>query len=231
LASRRLSILIPYGGTEEWRQRHFYWLLDRYGKLLPDAQIVIGTSDEPFNRGKARNEAFSKSTGDVLLIADADTIFHLDQIEAAINMLQGHRTWVIPYGWYYNLNRETSENILMLDSGETVMEPTSPASWEHKVESWAGLLVMPREAFEQVGGYDEGFQGWGYEDNAFRLALDTLWGSHTRLPWSYCLHLWHPIAADGGFEQPHIHENRARYRLYEAAVGNPAAMRRVINGR
>lgn len=223
-----LSVLIPYGGDEEWRDRNFNWLLRRYGDLLPGAQIVIGSSEEPFNRGEARNRAFSQCSADTLLIADADTLFHVDQIEAAIQMLKWRRTWVIPYTWYYNLSREVTNSILNLDPTETIMEPTSPASYEHKVESWAGLLVMSRIAFETVGGYDERFQGWGYEDNAFRLAMDTLWGQHERVAWGYCLHLWHPAAEEDRFGQPHIYENRARFRDYEAASGDPGRMRQVV---
>lgn len=224
-----LSVLIPYGGTEEWRERSFHWLLRRYGDLLPGAQIVIGSSDaENFSRAEARNRAFGQCTGDTLLIADADTIFHPDQLTAAINLLKGKRNWVLPYQWYYNLSREVTDSILNLDASETITEPVHPASYEHKIESWAGLLVTPREAFEVVGGYDERFQGWGYEDNAFRLALDTLWGQHERLAWGYCLHLWHPSSEDGCFGQPHIFDNRSLLLDYQAAYGDPAQMRTVV---
>lgn len=223
-----LSVIIPYGGNDEWRERSFNWLLRRYGDLLPGAQIVIGTSQEPFNRAEARNQAFAQSTGDVLLIADADTVFHADQVEAAVNMLKGQRTWVIPYTWYYNLSKEATESILNLECNEVILEPTSPSSYEHKIESWAGLLVMHREAFETVNGYDERFQGWGYEDNAFRFALDTLWGPHKRLSWGYCLHLWHSAPESERFGQPKISENRALFRDYEAANGDPERMRAVV---
>jgi predicted glycosyltransferase involved in capsule biosynthesis len=223
-----LSVLIPYGGDEEWRERNFHWLLRRYGDLLPGAQIVIGSSDEPFSRARARNQAFSQCTGDTLLIADADTLFHVDQIEAAVQLLHRRRTWVIPYTWYYNLSREVTNSVLNLDPTETILEPTSTSSYEHKVESWAGLLVMSRTAFELVGGYDERFQGWGYEDNAFRLALDTLWGPHERVGWGYCLHLWHPAPESECFGQPNIDANRALFRDYEAAHGDPIRMRAVV---
>jgi predicted glycosyltransferase involved in capsule biosynthesis len=202
--------------------------MTRYSLLLPGVEIVIGPSEEPFNRSAARNTAFAGSHGDVLLIADADTIFHADQILAAVEMVQKERTWVIPYAWYYNLSEEVTDNILELDPGETILEPANPSLWEHKIVSWAGLLVMPREAFEEVGGYDERFEGWGFEDNAFRLALDTLWAPHQRIDWGYCLHLWHPVTKHDRFEQPQIETNRGLYMRYEAAHRDPARMRLVL---
>lgn len=34
-----------------------------------------------------------------------------------------------------------------------------------------GLLLVTREAWQTVGGYDESFIGWGYEDSDFNLRL------------------------------------------------------------
>ena len=44
------------------------------------------------------------------------------------------------------------------------------------VPSMTGLLVVHREAFERVGGFDEGFVGWGGEDIELRLRLFLLGG-------------------------------------------------------
>jgi len=53
-----------------------------------------------------------------------------------------------------------------------------------------GSLAVERDAFFALGGYDEGFVGWGGEDNEF-------WErAQTRRVWPYAylpiLHLWHP---------------------------------------
>ena len=56
--------------------------------------------------------------------------------------------------------------------------------------------IMPREAFEAVGGWDERFRGWGGEDYAFARALDTLWGPHKNTA-NDILHLWHPRITGG----------------------------------
>jgi glycosyltransferase involved in cell wall biosynthesis len=226
-----LSILIPFGSADPWRQRLFEWVQRRYEAVLPDAEIVIGTSETPFNRSAARNDAFRRSGGDIIVVADADTICPLPQLRRAIDMAgDGH--WVLPYAAhnYYNLSERATARILEHDPSTDVHEPRNSDDWEFKLESWAGLLVMPRSAYEAAGTYDERFVGWGLEDNAFRVALDTMWGPHIRTT-GPCLHLWHPTSEDARFGQPNIKANLNLYRRYQRASKSQAAMERVLASR
>lgn len=217
-----LSVLVPWRpSTDGYRNRSFAWLRHRYHQLLPDAQLVIGTSSaERFNRSEARNNAFNYSDGDVVLIADADTIFHAQSIRLAVMVAAtGAAHWVIPYGEkrYYNLSHRRTEEILALDPAADIPEPTDEDDWEHKLTSWAGLLVVTRAAYQEAGGYDERFAGWGYEDNAFRAALDHRVGPHSRLD-GHCEHLWHPVAVGECFDNPDIEANRKLYQKYELGI-------------
>ncbi|MGV3522718.1 MAG: galactosyltransferase-related protein [Candidatus Sericytochromatia bacterium] len=60
--------------------------------------------------------------------------------------------------------------------------------------AWGGNWALTRSLFESVGGFDEGFRGWGFEDVAFAnrllekgaklaFALD-VWGEHQVHPWT-----------------------------------------------
>jgi hypothetical protein len=44
------------------------------------------------------------------------------------------------------------------------------------------IQILPREAIEIIGGWDERFRGWGGEDHATVRATDTLYGP-TRPAW------------------------------------------------
>lgn len=222
-----LSVLIPYRPDGGPRDEIFAWLLARYEKLLPEAEICIGENgDEPFSRSKARNDAYRKATGRYFLVADADTLFHRSQIEHALDCVKGTRAWMLPYKWYYNLSYEYTTEVLKSAPDVTIPEPNNPSQWEHRIESWAGLLVMPRMAYEEVGGYDERFVGWGYEDNSFQLALDAIWGPFQRMDDGYCLHLWHPPGL--GFSSPNIAQSRFLWNQYRSAAGRPDRMKTVV---
>lgn len=232
----KLSILIPVGQLTEqetYRQRALNWVLARCRLLLPEAEIAFGTSKQaPFNRAEARNNAFRQSTGDVLLVMDADVIFHAPLIHKAAQLVSQTRTWVLPYGnrHYYNLAQWRTDEILDGDPGMTIPEPV-PDEWEFQLESWAGLLVMPREAFTEAGMYDERFdKGWGWEDSSFAFALDTLWAPHTRLN-GFLAHLWHAVTPGTTLDSPHAQASLRQWVRYRSANGRPDQMRSLINRR
>lgn len=228
MSTNKLSVLIPYREDGGQRDRVFQWILKRYASMIPESQICIGTDDsEPFNRSAARNNAYEQARHEFILIADADTAVEPSAIGAAMFLMQQDpRSWFVPYNWYYNLNEAITEQILR-GSPDQKINPTE-GQWDHKIESTAGMLIMHRDAWETVGGYDDRFIGWGYEDNSFQIAVDTLWAPHQRIMWGQGLHLWHPVGEHEAFNQPAIDHNRSLYIKYKKAYGNQERMRKVI---
>lgn len=217
-----ISVLIPFRADYGHRDRLADWNSRRWKALLPDAEIIFGTDDsEVFNRGRARNLAFMESTGETVIFADADTAAQREDVLEAVHLVEHGAPWVLPYTVYYNMCETDTESLLQEEPGCTLWEPTE---WEHRLlTAISGTIVMSREAFLAVNGYDEDFRGWGYEDDAFCKAMNALVGAHERLP-GYVLHLWHPIAPDGAFNSPTIDHNRVLFRQYESAKGNPTRM-------
>jgi GT2 family glycosyltransferase len=68
-------------------------------------------------------------------------------------------------------------------------------------------VVITRQAYQQIGGFDENFIGWGGEDNEFweRALTRNAW------PWGFLplLHLWHEAQPGKDRENPH---GASRYR-------------------
>src|SRR5690606_20504372 len=56
---------------------------------------------------------------------------------------------------------------------------------------FGGVNVVSRAMWEDVGGFDERFVGWGHEDRAFVHAVEVLHGPRARVP-GHMLNLWHP---------------------------------------
>lgn len=227
-----LSVVIPYSEDIKDKRRDdlFEFVSNWWLHYLPGCHLISASGynkDGSFNRAKARNNAIKKVKTRYVLIADADTIcppFSIVQSFDYIDSQIPYASWVLPYAKnsYYNLTKKCTD--LILSKGFQVPLPNEKSlEHEHKLESWAGLLCMTASAFEKVGGYDENFIGWGYEDNAFRLAMDTLWSRHVRIN-SYCVHLWHEAPEEERFSQPNIQHNRRLYEKYAAAYGHRLAM-------
>ncbi len=216
----RISILVPFQSTEAWRLNVWHWEHRYIKDHLPTAEIIVGTdpksqkkfwrpNPKPFSKTAAVNNAFKRSHGDVIVILDADTYIDTDVIVQCADRIRdarelGARVWFIPYMWIYRLTQAGTK--LVLNSKpknpyrfsspppEEYIEGTDGSGWGRRFG--ALIQIMPREAYELVGGMDERFRGWGGEDIAFLIALDTLWCRHTNTP-NDVLHLWHPKIVAG----------------------------------
>ncbi len=205
-----VSVLLAYRSDGGHRDRLWEWNEKRWRGIFPSYEIVLGEDDsEVFSRSKARNNAASKASGDIFIIADTDTTCSTNQIIECLRRTT-ENTWTMPYQIYYNLSQESTESLLIKDP-LAPMPKEKDFTYEHRVESSpAGILIMSREIFESVGGYDERFNGWGFEDNAFFNTVKEHFGPPLRYP-GYCLHMWHPIAPGTTFDSPTILHNRDLY--------------------
>lgn len=204
-----ISLLIPFASHDQRRIMIFEWVTRRWAHLFTDWQLCVGMSEEEnFNRSEARNKAFERSKGDILVLSDADTACTAECVLAAIQKVQQGAPWVVAHDRYYSLTKEYTDQLLLQPPTVNLCPPFE-SDWIMKERSMAGVLVMPRAAWEHVNGYDERFQGWGYEDNEFAIRMDRRWGPHQRVR-GPMLHLWHE-RGDADFSQPNIQFNEHLY--------------------
>ncbi len=220
-------MVIPYRnfGDDDHREWIKMWVLMRWAALMPDAEVVLGADggNGLFNRSRAINDGVAKASGDILVIADADTVFHLHWLNQAIDLcLRGH--WVLPYGTYINLDHVASAQILARPPATTI--DVNAVTWDHRLtDSVSGLVVTTPTQFAAGGGFDPRFEGWGYEDRAFQCAMDRLVGRHVRVEEGIVFHLWHPVTE--GFGSAHIPYSRGLAERYRMAT-TPAQMRQIV---
>lgn len=128
-------------------------------------RVVLGDSHhQPFNRAAARNAAARKATGDVLVFSDADTIPDLLAVDTAITAARRHGGVWWPFTEYRYL-------AATVQPGDNL---ASAAAEEIYPASVGGTLVVRRDVFAELGGFDERFREWGGEDRAFELAAAAL---------------------------------------------------------
>lgn len=222
-----LSIVIPYRGDFGRRDQLLEWNVARLRSLIEDPEIILSDVAAPiFSRSGARNVGVQEASRKNILLLDADTVFPFGQLEEGLERLDAGAPWVIPYEWYYNLTEADSDALLATAPSVELVEPTI---WEHKLVSWAGMALIRREDFIEIGGYDERFVGWGFEDNAFKVAADCILGNHERTDGNV-QHLFHPRHEIENFGSPFIHLNRALYNRYERVRSNPDKMKALIAG-
>lgn len=202
------SLIVPWRTDHGHREELWNWNKERWRELYDCEIIEADSGDEVFSRAKSRNMAAAQAKYDELVIADADTIAHEDtMLDIIVGSGITHNNWFIPYGKerYYNLNKETTEELLKMNPSSVLREPKE-GEWDHKITSWAGILIFPRDKFLQFGGYDERFVGWGWEDNAFQIKMDRKFRKHER--WNgYVMHMWHE-RGEADFDTPHELANR-----------------------
>lgn len=216
------SALVPWRPSTIRRCNLWAWAERYMVAHFPGIEICTADSGhEPFNRAASRNVAYAKARGDLLLVIDADTICSPDLVEGPTE------TWRVP-GAYLETTLEGAEALLSQDPSGTVVWPPPRHVQVSNDAPLTGCWLVAREAYEAVGGFDERFHGWGYEDVAFARALETLVGPPERAEGTSLVHLHHPVDVLEQWEQPEIGMNRALFDAYIGAYGDPVAMREVV---
>ncbi|MDQ0246203.1 putative glycosyltransferase involved in capsule biosynthesis [Bacillus fengqiuensis] len=224
----QVSILLPFKTDNGIRHAELQWVIRFYYKIMPGVEICVGENfDEIFSRSKAINAAARKATRNVYVLADCDVIYDPDLIVEALHLLQ-QAPWVIPFNRVLDISKEKTEKLIQTEPEWPLPSIEAHCQEGFMAPSFAGKInIFSREAFENVGGFDERFVGWGGEDDAFVNAMNTLCGPFARLN-KTIYHLWHPFA---GHSNPHYGANLEIVKSYLQAYGNQEAMKRLIRNK
>jgi len=218
-------ILVPRRADHGPRDRLWQFSRRWWAEAFPDWPIVEGHHDDgPFNRSAAVNQAAALA-GDwnVAVVIDADVIPTRHAILGAVAVA---RADVPACGFHLrrHLTQKGTERVLAGDRGSWVPH----VKQDHR-DSVSGAYVVSRPVWDAVGGFDETFRGWGWEDVAFKLATETIAGYDMVRIAGDLWHLWHPVTAERDEKRPEFQANRERARRYRAAKHDPAAMRDLLD--
>jgi len=214
-----VSLIVPVSGEPE-RERAWDWLRPSYEATGWEIVECPDTATE-WSKGRAVNPGVAMSSGNRLIIADADLYIDLDVLGCALDLLGNGAAWVVPHKTVYRLAPRATRAL------RAMPEPPLPSptiSRHHLGPVGGGFVVCTRSAFDEVHGIDPRFTGWGGEDISFGWALDTLVGKHTRLD-APTWHMHHPpMQRFAGRASP---ENEWLAGRYADARGEPVAMRAI----
>lgn len=216
----RVIVAVPRRPDNGRRDEVWAWVKARWERERPDWPIIEGLHlNGDFNRSKAINQAAADGGDwDVMMIADSDSIVGVDEAVAAAE--RAHETGQVTFAFehFAYLRKSMSDRIMHGYSGN--WWPGVEWTMTHTCSS---MLAVPRKPWNECKGADEGFVGWGGEDIAISLMLQTFGGGMQRIPGTVW-HLWHPTA-------PRNDETDTwpqRVERYKAAMGNKTKMRALI---
>lgn len=188
-----LSFLIPFRDADGTRAEPLAWVLERWQAFYPEAEFVIEPDDglDPFCKSMAVNRAAAKAKGDVFAILDADTWVDPKWVDEGMDIIERTGKWVIPARRSFRLTRSFSQQVMAVKPTEDLPRVVNNRRAVEQSGLVAGFLhLVPRQAYEAVGGMDERFRGWGGEDTSFTRALDVVHGKHVQLH-GIVISLWH----------------------------------------
>lgn len=221
---KEFSILIPFQGGDPHRERIFDWLCRYYRLNFPEAELVIGEDDtKQVNRSRMRNDAFQKASTDILVYIDADGLVKPCDLRAAIDKVKNGAAMVQmeTVSW---LNKESTFKII---DGKPYWREILPGEIYATERVLGEFFALTRSTHEKVHGWDERFQGWGGEDQAFRYAVMALAGKIEKLP-STVYHIWHPRTVNETPKHKQFKYNRELRDRYVSAENDKKRMLSII---
>jgi hypothetical protein len=217
-------------------------VLTHLGEICDWPVVVCGDGRDagPFNRSAAYNRAVRSRPGvDVFTFCEADILLPPGALQTAVDLAQVAPGLVIPFDSYRYLPPDVTAAVRA--------GAADPFTAKAKREMLGGratgaVNVVSAAGLAAVGGYDEGFSGWGYDDRAAAVAFRVATRQPTRYVPGPAVHLYHTPGwqVGGRFAggAAHINDveaaatavNRRRYQLYLNAT-TPARIRDLTAGR
>lgn len=223
----RIVVLVPRRAGLADRDALWAWTRQWWRDHHPDWPIYEGHHDVGlFNRSAAINRASGSADWtadrpwDVAVIIDADVLVDVDRTRQAVDEAIATGRMVLPFDVRKDLDRRGSDLVMNGYRG-------SWTKFVHRTytDMVSSVVVVTRALWDAVGGFDESFVGWGFEDNAFAAACETFSGAGVlKLP-GELWHLWHPTAKEGRVGTLSFEANRRRSERYLAVRGDRVATR------
>jgi len=179
-------------------QQHFRnigvdWIVAENSSLAANVPGVRRIAIEPFSIAAARNAGMKEVNTDHVCFIDADLLIRKSDFYAAYKaFLEGDYDIYSPYDTVVRCGRQNSS--IASERGDYIRWSylkQKRGNYRQAANFCGGSVFMKTEVARELGGYDERFVEWGFED----VALDKLakksrkrMGMHR----ADSFHLWHP---------------------------------------
>lgn len=208
-------VIVPF--RPDFGHRDVVWDFLRWNfwEHVPYRVVVGRHHGGLFNRSAAINCAAADGPWDVAVIADADTWVPFPQLVEAVDTARSTGRVCAAFDMVVEINQSSTHDLL---KGRRSLLDTDHLSADRirvtDLEVQSSAIVVPRQVWDDVGGFDERFVGWGGEDNAFWRAATILGGEPDRVS-GMAYHLWHEPSA-GKHQGRQYAANLALWKRYQS---------------
>jgi len=207
----KLGLVIPWRETPS-RIKPFEIVVDWYKTNLTDIEIFYADRPGNWNIAASRNDGVKKAQEahcDVIIVNDADTLPEIEPLLKAIEECQKDGMIHNPFSVCKTFTEKESQ----LFYENTSISLYNLKGTVHQT-SVGGVYVCTPEAWWNMGGQDEKFIQWGYEDSAFDIAHQIIHKTAIKKHPGYIYSLGHKEQIhDEGFNKNQA-ENRDLYLRY-----------------
>lgn len=169
-----------------------------------------------FNRSWGFNVGYKYSTNEYLAFGDNDVVITKDAYDKSIILLQQNKV-VNPYSSIVDTTTQEANLIRQTNSLLSIKR-----EGRRGINFCGGLVFFTKQMFEQIGGWDEDFRGWGGEDNALTFyKIPLILGKECMEEIdSVGYHLWHERNVNDTFQQKNYKNNINKLDWYKKALNS-----------
>jgi predicted glycosyltransferase involved in capsule biosynthesis len=216
----KITVVIPWR-SHPTRVRAFEAVLNFYKTNFPNFNVIASDSlDKDFNLAQARNLGAKKAIkqgSDLIIFNDADFFTSPEAIDRAIAFASKNNEIVAPYNVYHQHNNEKETSVFLrklnytLNLGKRFTPPTLSYNDALPRRLWpcSGCIVVPKDIFKALGGFEEKIKGWGPEDTMLHRAYFEKYGK---------LFAYVPGSAHSTFNDPTYRGDRPENQKYKDLV-------------
>lgn len=206
------------------RERNWQRVQRHYQQNHPTFQLIEGYCPSvQWVKGAAIQDALSRCTAEVIVIADADVMVSPEALVQSVVLVASGFAWAMPHRNVHRVNPSVSA---ALCDEESFQIPPAGAL-DRKVYEGApggGIVVLRHVMYEAIGGIPYAFRGWGSEDKCLAVLCDRLIGPCERGT-ADLVHLWHPPQTS--MKQAGVNTQLLQHIGYAAQQGRDALVQAV----